>query len=477
MDLKKGSIPEEADPKEIQRVFELQMAYHTQLGATTARERLAKLKQLHAVLLASRPKIYQAMLADFAKPQLEVDLSEIYPVLHDIRFARKNLRRWMSPQPVTTPLVFLGSSSWVQYESKGVCLIISPWNFPFLLTLGPLVSAIAAGNTAIIKPSEYTPHSTAVMREIVESIFEEREVAFFEGTVPTSNALLALPFHHIFFTGSPSVGKIVMAAAAKHLSSITLELGGKSPVFIDETAHLKEAARRLAFTKYLNNGQACVSPDYILIHESKKAAFLKELKAQLIKKYGTDPSKNPDYCRIVSEKHFLRLKKYLEQANAQGAELVTGGQTQDTDRYIAPTIIAGLQANSPFLQEEIFGPILPVVTYKNLDEAIRVVNEKERPLSLYIYSQNRKNIRHIIRHTRAGGTAINNSVVYFLNNHLPFGGVNNSGMGRSHGFAGFQAFSNQRAFYRQYLPAATELISPPYTRFTLWLSNFVTKWL
>lgn len=467
----------EADPAEITRVFELQMAHHVSIGATTARERLAKLKRLHSVMLASRQRIYQAMLADFSKPQLEVDLSEIYPVLHEIRFARKHLRRWMNPQSVSTPLIFLGSSSWVQYEPKGVCLIISPWNFPFLLTLGPLVSAIAAGNTAMIKPSEYTPHSTAVMKEIVGSVFEEPEVAFFEGSIPTTNALLALPFHHIFFTGSPAVGKIVMAAAAKNLSSVTLELGGKSPVFIDDTASIKQAARRLTFTKFLNNGQACVSPDYILIHESRKDAFLKELKAQILKKYGADPANNPDYSRIVSEKHFLRLKSHLEDAREQGADIFTGGNMREAERYIAPTIVTNLASDAPLLNEEIFGPILPVQTYRNLAEAIQFVNERERPLALYIYSSSRKNIRHIIRQTRAGGTAINNSVVYFLNNHLPFGGVNNSGMGRSHGFFGFQAFSNQRAFYRQYLPAATELISPPYTRFTLWLSGLVSRWL
>ncbi|MEL6694793.1 MAG: aldehyde dehydrogenase family protein [Bacteroidota bacterium] len=448
--------------EQIQQVFEAQKEHQHIVGKTTAAARIKKLKKLHDSVMNHQKEIHEAMYQDFRKHPAEVDLSEIYAVTGEIKHAIKHLKGWMKPQPVETPVAFLGSSSYIHYEPKGVCLIISPWNFPINLTFGPLVSAIAAGNTVIIKPSEHTPHCSAVMQKIVNELFEEKEVALFQGAVDTSTALLDLPFDHIFFTGSPAVGKVVMAAAAKHLSSVTLELGGKSPTIVDETANIKEAATRIAWGTFFNNGQVCIAPDYVYVHESKKEEFLQEIQKTLKEFFGEDPAESPSYARIVNDRHFNRVKDMLDASIEQGAELISGGEYDETQQYLAPTVVTNVPLDSPLMQEEIFGPVLPINTFSNLDEVLKIINSKEKPLTFYIYSKSNTNIQRIIRETRAGTTAINHSVLHFLHNNLPFGGVNNSGIGKSHGKYGFQAFSNGRAIYKQNLPAAMDFLFPPY---------------
>ncbi|MFT6882543.1 MAG: aldehyde dehydrogenase (NAD+) [Marinoscillum sp.] len=468
--------PVEAKASDIQCIFHAQQANHMKVGNSTVSERRAKLKQLHEVIEKYRPQIKEALYNDYRKHPSEVDITEVYPITSEIKHARSKLGSWMRKKRVSTPIALLGSSSYVRYEPKGVVLIISPWNFPFNLTFGPLVSAIAAGNTVIIKPSEMTPHSSALMGKLLGEIFEENEVAVIEGGKDTSTELLSLKFNHIFFTGAPSIGKVVMAAAAKHLTSVTLELGGKSPTIVDETADLKMAARRVAWGKCLNNGQVCIAPDYVFVHESKKAEFVEEVNKTIKSFYTENASENDSYARIVNQHHYNRVKSYVDDAIAMGAVVESGAQFDEAQNYISPTVMTNVSNDSKLMTNEIFGPIMPVFSFKNIDEAIAQINEREKPLALYIYSKSNKNINHILANTRAGGGCINQSSVHFFNTNLPFGGSNNSGIGKSHGLDGFKAFSNARGILRQHIPNALELLLPPYTNFSQKLIDLTIKW-
>jgi aldehyde dehydrogenase (NAD+) len=464
-------------PSEIERIFELQKANQYTIADTTAKERKAKLSRLYqAIAVDFRDEIRAALKADYGKPQAEADLAEIYPVTSEIKHAKWHLSKWMRPERVRTPLAFAGGSSWIQYEPKGVCLIISPWNFPINLTFGPLVSAIAAGNTAIIKPSEHTPHSSAVTRKIIESIFDEAEVAVIEGGIEASTELLKLPFNHIFFTGAPEIGKIVMEAAAKNLASVTLELGGKSPTIIDQTAKISTAAGRIAWGKFSNSGQICIAPDHIFVHQSKKDEFVKALSEKLKEFYGEKPSESESFAKVVNDRHFRRLKGYLDDAVARGAKILYGGKTVETEKSIEPTLVENAPFDSELMKNEIFGPILPIFSYQNIDEVLEHIRNGEKPLALYIYSRDSRNIKYILQNTRAGGTVINHNDIHFFNANLPFGGVNNSGIGKGHGKFGFEAFSNARGIYRQHLPGALELLVPPYTKFKERLIELTVKW-
>lgn len=463
--------------QEIKRIFEIQKANQFNIADTTAKERIAKLRKLEQALFKYQQEIRNAMYADFRKPTIEVDMVEIFFVLSEIRHAIRHIRRWMAPQRVPTPLTLFGGRSYIQYEPKGVVLIISPWNYPVNLTLGPLVSAIAAGNCAILKPSELTPHTSAVLVKIVRENFNENEVTLLEGDVEVSKALLDMPFNHIFFTGSPQVGKIVMQAAAKNLASVTLELGGKSPTIVDESANLDIAARRITWIKYTNNGQTCIAPDYVLVHESRKEEFLTLLKSYIRQFFGENAAATNDYARVVSHKHFDRVKGYLIDAEKKGAQVEIGGQTKEDQRFIAPLVLTNVPEDAAIMEGEIFGPLLPVITFRNLQEAIDIINKKERPLALYIFSKNNRNIRFVSEHTRSGAIGINHNGVHYFNNDLPFGGVNNSGVGKGHGWFGFEAFSNAKGVFRQVLPSPLELLMPPYTAFKQKLINLVLKWL
>ncbi|SMG09891.1 aldehyde dehydrogenase (NAD+) [Marivirga sericea] len=468
--------PVEAKISDIQRIFDKQHANYMKVGNTTVSERKAKLKKFHQVVEKYRPQIKEAMYNDYRKHPSEVDLTEVYPVTSEIKHARRKLRSWMGKQHISTPLALLGSTSKVHYEPKGMVLIISPWNFPFNLTFGPLVSAVAAGNTVIIKPSEMTPHSSALMGKLLAEVFEENEVAVIEGGKDTSTELLALKFNHIFFTGAPSIGKIVMAAAAKHLTSVTLELGGKSPTIVDETADLKMAARRVAWGKCLNNGQVCIAPDYVFVHESKKAEFVSEVNKAINHFYSENASEESSYARIVNEHHFNRIKSYVDDAVSKGAKVELGAKFDESQNYISPTVMTNVSNDSKLMTNEIFGPIMPIFTFKDVNEAIDQINEREKPLALYIFSKSNKNINHILKNTRAGGGCINHSSVHFFNTNLPFGGSNNSGIGKGHGFDGFKAFSNARGVLRQHVPNALELLLPPYTNFSQKLIDFTIKY-
>jgi aldehyde dehydrogenase (NAD+) len=447
------------------------------VGKSTYSQRVKKLNALQrAVEVTYREDIIEALQQDLGKPKLETELSEVYQIIGDIKHTKRHLGQWMRKQHVTTPLSMLGSSSYYIYEPKGVCLIISPWNFPFNLTFGPLISAVAAGNTVIIKPSEITPNSSALMAKIVADVFTEDEVALVQGDAQVSTELLKLPFNHIFFTGSPTIGKIVMTAAAKNLASVTLELGGKSPTIVDKTANIDKAAKKIVWGKFMNAGQICVSPDYVLIDETIKNKFIASCLKWLTVFFTEHPEKSESYARIVSPKHFERLSNHIKNAEHLNAKIEVGGQQDSAAKYIAPTIISNLEKEATLLTEEIFGPILPIETYTTLGEAIDYINSKERPLALYIYSKSKANTKKVIENTRAGGTCINNNIIHYANHNLPFGGVNNSGIGKSHGLFGFEAFSNKRAVVKQHTFGVTELLFPPYTNFKEKLARLTIKW-
>jgi len=468
--MKKGENP-------YRELFEKQQERYLEVGRHTLKERLSRLKALKKALEHNyRQAIREALYADFKKPFLETDLTEIYPVLAEIRHAEQNLRDWMRPKRVNSPMTMLGSRSYIQYESKGVCLILSPWNFPLNLTFGPLVSAIAAGNCCILKPSEATPATSQLMQEIVEDLFEPSEIALVQGEVATAQALLDLPFHHIFFTGSPAVGKIVMKAASQHLSSVTLELGGKSPAFVDGTASVETTAKRLAWGKCLNAGQICVAPDYVLVTEDAKQALVNALIGQFESFFQGSPENSDSYSRIINEKHLERLSESLQDATSRCAKILYGGNFDARTRFFGPTLVEGLPEDARLLEEEIFGPILPIVTVSGVEEAVSFINRRERPLALYIYSKDKSTIRQINEKTRAGSGCINHNVVHYSNHHLPFGGVNNSGIGKSHGVYGFLEFSNQRSTVRQYTPSTVELLMPPYTGLKQKMVDATLRW-
>ena len=458
-------------------VFNKQKRHQFDIGNTSAQARIKKLNALQrAIQDTYKQAIRDALYADFKKPFIETDLTEIYLVVREIKHAKAHLREWMKKHKVPSPLALFGTTSYYKYEPKGVCLIISPWNYPLNLTFSPLVSAIAAGNTVIIKPSELTPNSSKVMATIINHLFDESEVALIEGEAEVAKELLKLPFNHIFFTGSPAVGKLVMEAASKNLTSVTLELGGKSPTIIDETANITNAIESLVWGKHLNKGQTCIAPDYVFIHQSIKDKFVEAYKKKVIYNYSDDLASSNSYGRIVNKKHFNRLVKYIENAKDNGAKIELGGGYNDEENYIEPTVISNLKEDALLFNEEIFGPILPLKTYANIDEVIQYINTKEKPLAIYIYSKNMKTVDKIINNTRAGGTCINANALQASNHDLPFGGSNNSGIGKTHGFFGFQDFSNQRAILKKHTTGPLNLLLPPYNKFKQKIADLTLKW-
>ncbi|MFT5643713.1 MAG: aldehyde dehydrogenase (NAD+) [Janthinobacterium sp.] len=452
---------------DIRRVFEAQGPVALTLRQSTTSERLAQIRKLKKAVLDHSAALIEAGMADFGKPAAEVELTEILPVIAEANEAIRRLGGWMKPKKVWPSRMMLGTSSYMQYEPKGRILIIGPWNYAVNLCLGPLVSALAAGNTAIIKPSEMTPHTSGVIASIVRAAFAENEVALFNGEADVAQALLALPFDHIFFTGSPAVGKLVMAAAAKNLSSVTLELGGKSPTIVDATADLKAAAKNILWAKFTNNGQTCIAPDHVYVHASVKPAFITHCVAALEAAYGDAAlqANSPSLARIVNARHTARVQALLDDALARGARVVAGGQVDVGQRYIAPTLLDAIPFDAAIMREEIFGPLLPIISYQELDAVIADINAGPKPLALYIWSSKQKNISKVMQRTSSGGACINHCVVQFLHGNLPFGGVNNSGIGSGHGHHGFLAFSHERAVVRNRVNLAS-MFYPPYTPWT-----------
>ena len=459
--------PREADPAHMQSVFASQQATALQWRASTAKERIARIVRLRDAMMARREAFYAAFDQDYRKSPAEVEASELLPVMEEIRHVLGRLKRWMKPVRMWPTTTMLGTSAWVQYQPRGRILIIAPWNYPLSLCFGPLVSALAAGNTAIIKPSEMTPAVAAVMADIIAGVFPDNEVALFEGAMATSSALLALPFDHIFFTGSPAVGKIVMAAAAKNLTSVTLELGGKSPTIVDETANLSLAAETIMWGKFINNGQTCVAPDYLYVHDTVKSAFIAECTRVLKARYGNTPAEqraSADLTRVVNQRHTARIAALLSDAVEKGAVVHAGGQVEESACYIAPTLLDRVAPGSTILEEEIFGPVLPIMGYSDLDQVIGEINRGPKPLALYIWSRRQSHIDKVLTSTSSGGACVNHCVAQFVHGNLPFGGVNNSGIGNAHGIYGFKALSHERGVLRSSPLMLIKLFFPPYTK-------------
>ena len=447
---------------------------------TTLQDRIDYLSRIEQWIELNRDSIIEAHFSDLHKPESETELAEIWYVLSEIKLAKNNLRKWMrSKRMGASTLALLTAQSWVHYEPRGVVLIIAPWNFPFNLTIGPLISALAAGNRVIIKPSEMTPHVSNLISEMINELFEPNRVAIFQGDQNVAQSLLKYPFHHIFFVGSPSVGKIVMAEAAKHLSSITLELGGKTPTIIDKTANIKMAINKLAWGKCLNLGQSCISPDYILIHESKKNEFLEGLSKKINDVYGGsyEEKKNSDHlARIVNQRHWDRLDSLITSSIDKGANIVHGGSRDRDNLFIEPTIFDSVSLDMKIMNEEIFGPLLPVLDFKDLNDCIKIINQRDKALALYMFSESKSNIWEVINNTSSGGMVINEVKTHFLNLNLPFGGVNTSGMGRCHGYDGFLTFSNERAMQKNGNLSLVGLTFPPYTKWTKKVIKLVARY-
>jgi len=426
--------------------------------------RIAQLKLLQQVLVQNEPALYEALKLDLNKAKTEAYLSEIGLVIGELSHAIRHLRGWAKPRTVWTPTVHFPAVSRVHFQPLGVVLILGPWNYPVQLALAPLIAAMAAGDCAVIKPSEFAPHTSELLARIVRETFEPAYVAVVEGAAETAQALLEEKFDHIFFTGGSTVGKIVAAAAAKHLTPVTLELGGKSPCIVDDVVDLETAAKRIVWGKFLNAGQTCAAPDYLLVNRNVKEPLLEKIVLSIRKLYGADPRVSPDYGRIITQRHFERLAGFLGLG-----DIVTGGRTDPSDRYIAPTVIDNVRPEHPIMQEEIFGPILPVLEYGDLTEAISFVNSRPRPLTLYAFSSRRDTFRRITAETCSGGATFNDTLLHLASPHLPFGGVGDSGYGRYHGKAGFETFSNQRSILYKPFWLDVPLRYPPYGNKLPWI--------
>lgn len=426
--------------------------------------RISKLKRLKKAIKIYEQKILEALRKDLGKPEQESFFSEVGGIYASIDLFVKNIAKWTKARAVNTPIVQYGES-YIEYEPYGSVLIIVPFNYPFQLAMEPLIGAIASGNTAVVKPSELAPETEKVISDIIREAFDESYVASVCGGVDIITKLLSQRFDYIFFTGSVRVGKIVMEAASKNLTPVTLELGGKSPVFVDENFDVRLAAKRIVWGKFLNNGQTCIAPDYVLVHESRKLALIEELKAVIREHYGENIKENPDYGRIINEKQAERLAKILESDEDL---VVFGGDFDVEQRYIAPAILDlgklgdASVSESAAMADEIFGPILPIVSYESLDEAVDKVRDGEKPLAMYIFSKNKEYIGSVKSRISSGNITINDTVKHVSIDSLPFGGVGHSGMGSYHGKYSIETFSHRRGVYRNKARFNIKQIAPPY---------------
>ncbi|MDZ7796281.1 MAG: aldehyde dehydrogenase [Candidatus Marinimicrobia bacterium] len=398
------------------------------------------LKKLRKMISDHDREIMKALKEDLGKSSFESYATEIGLVINEIDRHLRFLRRWSRTKRKHTPFILFPTKSRILHRPYGCVLIIAPWNYPFNLSMMPLIGALSAGNCAIVKVAHYSEATSALLEKLIAATFPEEYVRVFRGGRDVNQVLLQQRFDYIFFTGSPSLGKIVAKAAMEHLTPVTLELGGKSPCIVDKDADLRKAARRIVWGKFLNAGQTCIAPDHLLVHWDIKEELLKHLCAEIERQFGTDPSESPDLGRIINDKAFARVSAYL-----QNGKIVCGGKTRQSDRYIAPTLLDEVSSKSPIMQDEIFGPLLPVLTFENIDEAVKFVSSREKPLALYYFTKDVRGAKKRIRLMDSGGVCINDVVVQYGNPRLPFGGVGNSGMGRYHGKYSFDTFSRERA--------------------------------
>ena len=423
----------------LQTLFERQQLFFASGKTRALLFRREALKKLRSAILMHEDELYEALYKDLHKSPFESYATEIGFVLDELRFHLKKLHKWVKPKKVSSSIVSFPARGYKTYEPLGTVLIIAPWNYPFQLMMAPLIGAISAGNTIIIKPSEIAENTALVIEKIINSSFEKEYIHVASGGVDVSQALLGFKFDHIFFTGSPRVGKIVMQSAAKQMVPVTLELGGKSPCIVDETAPLKLTARRIVWGKFLNAGQTCIAPDYLYVHEKVKEPLIKEMKEAIKKAYGEDAGKSPDFPRIITRANMERLATLLDDT-----KIVYGGHYDKDEKYFEPTILDEVNFDLPVMQQEIFGPILPVLTFKDTEKIIASINAHPRPLALYVFSKNNRFRKKIIGGIPAGGVTVNDTLMHIASNRLPFGGVGNSGTGKYHGHFSFETFSNAK---------------------------------
>ena len=452
----------------VQQIVKHQKEYFGSGATNDVSFRIAQLKKLKRLLKKHEHQIFDALKKDFQKPAFETYGTELGILYTEIDHIIKNLSSWARPRKVRGSLINFPSSNAIHHQPYGVALVIGAWNYPIQLTLNPVIGAMAAGNCVIAKPSELASHSSSVMADIINSAFDPGYLHIVEGAVETTQQLLNEPLDYIFFTGSTRVGKIIMQAAAEQLTPVTLELGGKSPAIVDETAELKTTAKCIAWGKFVNAGQTCVAPDYLYVHSSVQEKLINELTQCIREFYGDDPSASPDYPRIINDDHFKRLTGYLDNGT-----LATGGEHASGDRYIAPTLLSHINWDDPIMQEEIFGPILPVLTFDDMDAVITQVNAHSKPLALYLFSEDQSQQKRILNEIPFGGGCINDTIAHLGNQNLPFGGVGNSGMGRYHGKASFDLFSHQKSIMKKTTWFDIPLRYAPYKNNLKWLKKLI----
>ncbi len=423
--------------------FDIVQSQHEFFYTNTTKDldfRTAQLKALYKTIKNHENDIIDALYKDFKKPPFESFTTEIFTVLGEIKYFIKHLPKLSQPTKVPTSVINFPGRSFITPEPYGVCLIISPWNYPFQLAVSPLIGAIAAGNCALIKPSEHSPHTTALLKKMLGKIYPSYYVSVFDGDETVAEELMNQPLDYIFFTGGTEVGKKIMLKAAENLVPVTLELGGKSPVIVDLDAHIPTAAKRIVWGKFMNCGQTCIAPDYILVQEDVKDELMYHITKNIIKFYSATPEYSPNYARIINAHHFDRLVNYIETD-----KVFYGGQSNRDDLFISPTVLHKVALEDPVMEEEIFGPILPVVTFGDLSEAIAAVQSKPKPLALYYFGENKKRAAHVKNSISFGGGCINDTIMHVSSTHLPFGGVGYSGMGSYHGKASFDTFSHHKS--------------------------------
>jgi len=452
-------------PEDLKALFDAQQKARWRVAATGVEERKAKLKRLAEKIRQSEEAICDAIYKDFGKHPHESAITEINPTLEELAHNVRHLGQWMKPHKVSTPLAIAGAASMIRYEPRGVVLILAPWNYPFYLAIVPFAAAIAAGNCVVMRSSEKVGHTARLMHDMIAELFPQDEAAVVLGGHSVADQLLEMPFDHFFFTGSTGIGRKVMTAAAKHLATVTLELGGKSPVVVDETACLETTAERIVWGKFINAGQTCVAPDYVMVHEKVYEPLISALKATIERFYGASEGErlnSESFASLVDGRSLNRLDKAIQDTINAGARKILGGEKQAERRRLSPTVLADVPFDSAIMAEEIFGPVLPLMPIRSLEDGIAFIRSRPKPLAMYIFSRSDQNIERLLSATTAGGTTVNNTILHLANSNLPFGGVGESGQGHYHGWYGFETFSHARSVYRQQLPTGVKLLYPPY---------------
>ena len=442
----------------IEEMIKKQQEYFAAGKTYELSQRIQALNRLEQGILNCEQELYAALKKDLGKSRAESYMCEVGLTLSELRFVKKHVQKWSREKRVPTPLAQFHARSFTVQEPYGVVLVMSPWNYPVLLTLEPLIGALAAGNCCVLKPSAYSPATSAVMKKMIADVFPEEYVTVIEGGREENQNLLSQKFDYIFFTGGVQVGKMVMEKAAANLTPVTLELGGKSPCIIDKSANLKLTAKRLAFGKYLNCGQTCVAPDYVLVEKAVKEKLLTCIKEEIRRMFGEHPLENPDYGKMINQKHFDRVRGLIDPM-----KLVAGGQVQEETLRIAPTVLADVTAEDPVMQEEIFGPVLPVIPVKDIEEAIRFVQERPKPLALYVFTEDKRTEQRVLTETSYGGGCINDTIIHLATSEMGFGGVGNSGMGSYHGKKSFDLFSHEKSIVKKSTWMDLPMRYQPYT--------------